>query len=150
MNRSLDDPWSAGEPPADIDLHPGEWRRDKALSFVQFRLGSYVDCADGPGWIRFGVPLPLAKPDDRIRFPRPIHYNSMSHHHHGSASLMVALLPVLLGSCQDTRTSALEDRIDRQDSRIEDRSERRRRRAQAEDERYNDWYNRIMGRPAGS
>lgn len=53
-------------------------------------------------------------------------------------------------STQDARSDALENRIERQDDRIEARSDRRRRRAEAEDQRYNDWYNRVMGRPAGS
>lgn len=59
--------------------------------------------------------------------------------------LAAALLPSC-NSVQEERTEALEERIDRQDQRIEARSDRRRMRAQAEDERYHDWYDRIMGR----
>jgi len=66
---------------------------------------------------------------------------------------IAVLLPILLLSCnsvQDERDEALERRIDRQDDRIEDRSDRRRRRAETEDQRYDDWYNRVMGRPKGA
>jgi hypothetical protein len=59
---------------------------------------------------------------------------------------------VTLASCssvEDERQEALENRIDRQDERIEARSTRRRMRAEAEDQRYNDWYDRVMGRPGG-
>ncbi|MFN0129751.1 MAG: hypothetical protein ACKV19_24055 [Verrucomicrobiales bacterium] len=60
--------------------------------------------------------------------------------------LLAAALLASCSSVQDERTEALEERIDRQDQRIESRSERRRMRAEAEDQRYNDWYNGIMGR----
>jgi hypothetical protein len=56
-----------------------------------------------------------------------------------------------LASCssvQDDRTTALENRIKRQDERIEARSTRRRMRAEAQDRRHNDWFDRVMGRPA--
>ena len=39
---------------------------------------------------------------------------------------------------------------EREADRSEQRAERRRRRAETEEQRYNDWYNRIMGRPSGS
>jgi len=63
-----------------------------------------------------------------------------------------AAMAATLASCssvEDDRQEALENRIDRQDERIEDRSTRRRMRAEAEDQRYHDWYDRVMGRPGG-
>ena len=61
--------------------------------------------------------------------------------------------PLLAAACssasQDARTESLKRRIDRQDNRIEARSDRRRMRAEAEDRRYHDWFNRVMGRPGG-
>jgi len=69
------------------------------------------------------------------------------------ASVACGLVIGLLAAChstQDARADAQENRIERQNDRIEARSDRRRRRAEAEDQRYNDWYNRVMGRPAGS
>jgi hypothetical protein len=63
-----------------------------------------------------------------------------------------AATAVTLASCssvEDERREALENRIDRQDERIEARSTRRRMRAEAEDQRYHDWYDRVMGRPGG-
>ncbi len=64
-------------------------------------------------------------------------------------AVMLASSLLSCSSVQDDRTEALEKRIDRQDERIEDRSTRRRMRAEAEDQRYHDWYDRVMGRPGG-
>lgn len=69
-----------------------------------------------------------------------------------SAATCLALLTVtIFPACNSTdekppRTRMLENRIERQDERIANRTERRRMRAEAEDRRYEDWYNRIMGR----
>jgi hypothetical protein len=46
----------------------------------------------------------------------------------------------------EDRTEALGERIDRQDARIGDRMTRREMRAEAEERRYDAWYDRIMGR----
>ena len=67
----------------------------------------------------------------------------------GVAVLLSAPL-VSCNSVDDERDEALERRLDRQNDRFEDRSERRRRRAEAEDERYHDWYDRVMNRPGSS
>jgi hypothetical protein len=72
-----------------------------------------------------------------------IHYTLLA------PALMLASLLASCSSVQDDRTEGLENRIDRQDDRIESRSTRRQMRAEAEDERYHDWYDRVMGRPGG-
>lgn len=62
-------------------------------------------------------------------------------------AVMLAFSLLSCASVQDERTEGLENRIDRQDDRIESRSTRRAMRAEAEDQRYHDWYDRVMGRP---
>jgi hypothetical protein len=63
-----------------------------------------------------------------------------------SAMAVSAAAFISCTSVQDGRTEALENRIDRQNDRIESRSTRRAMRAEAEDQRYHDWYDRVMGR----
>ena len=57
------------------------------------------------------------------------------------------MLPACRSSSQSERTRALEERLERQDARIDARAERRRMRSEAEDRRYHNWFNRVMGRP---
>jgi hypothetical protein len=65
--------------------------------------------------------------------------------------LVVVLATVSgLTSCAEVsraRTESLKNRIERQDERIQGRNTRRAMRMEAEDRRYHDWYDRIMGRP---
>jgi hypothetical protein len=55
-----------------------------------------------------------------------------------------------LTSCAEVsraRTEELKSRIERQDERIQGRNTRRAMRKEAEERRYHDWYDSIMGRP---
>ena len=78
--------------------------------------------------------------------------------HHRAALLSALVLSALLTGCssmdsQNYRHAPQESKADRKARRAshaESFQERRRARTEAEDQRYDAWFNRVMGRPGSS
>jgi outer membrane biogenesis lipoprotein LolB len=77
--------------------------------------------------------------------------------HYRAALLPALVLSALLAGCSSTdsqdrheKDEPAEDRKVRRASHAESFRDRRRARTEAEDQRYDDWFNRIMGRPGSS